>query len=54
MSFHASWLSGALTKNAGDDAGVVSTATDSDGNNTVELSGGALKDMQLTLTAAPS
>ena len=33
---------------AGDDAGVVSTATDSDGNNTVELSGGALKDMQLT------
>ena len=33
---------------AGDDAGVVSTANDSEGNNTVELSGGALKDMQLT------
>ena len=27
---------------------MVSTATDSDGNNTIELSGGALKDMQLT------
>lgn len=33
---------------AGDDAGVVSSATDSEGNNTIELSGGALKDMQLT------
>ena len=32
---------------AGDDAGVVSTATDSEGNNTVQLTGGALKDMQL-------
>ena len=33
---------------AGDDAGVVSTATDSEGNNTVQLTGGALKDMQLS------
>ncbi|MGP1680952.1 MAG: calcium-binding protein, partial [Giesbergeria sp.] len=36
----------------GDDAGVVSTATDSEGNNTVELTAGELKDMALTGSAS--